>query len=83
MKTRDERYQAMQRYQAQEDRRNCTDGGPYHHNQYFDRNKGYWICPDCGATSRQRSLEFLGSVLVMVVVAFGLLFLLAWLGIVR
>lgn len=85
MTTKEERYQAMQQYRAQEDRRNCTEGGPYHHNQYFDRKKGYWICPDCGGTSRQASLWFIFTVVCGVIGCFVMLFvvfiIMRWMGI--
>jgi len=58
-------------------------GGPHHPNQYFNRDKGYWICPDCGDTSRKHSLYFIGTVIAMVLLAFAVLFVMAWLGILR
>jgi len=75
---RAERYHEMHVYQGQQlDMRGCLHGGPNHPNQYFHRERGYWICPDCGDTSRKGSLRFVGSVFAMVLAFFMVFFLVA------
>jgi len=69
------RYAEMEAQNAAVDPRGCLDGGPRHPNQYFHRDKGYWICPDCGASSRQASIQLLLSIVVMVALGFVLLFI--------
>lgn len=80
---RDQRYKEMHDYEVRQDRRGCLQGGPYHPNQYFHQECGYWICPDCGDTSRKRSLKMLGGVVLCVLVSFVMLFILFALGVLR